>query len=110
MSDRRANTDRSAHPDPVDLSSSDALLAYSERARRHTNDAHQHELCRYVANWLGRPVHTVIGAELSTLGPDGADVHWVDEDGAGRFEIRFDHAATSVPALADALRIELEVD
>ncbi|MCW2539052.1 MAG: hypothetical protein JWN95_777 [Frankiales bacterium] len=110
MSDRRPNTDRSANTGPVDLSRSDALLAFSERARHHTNDAHQHELCRYVANSLGRPVHTVIGAQLSALGPHGAEVHWVDEDGAGSFTIRFDHEAKTVPALADALRIELEVD
>jgi hypothetical protein len=110
MSDPRPRTDRAAQSGPVDVTRSDALLIYCARARNHTNDAHQHELCHYVATRMGRPIHTIIGAEISSLGPHGADVHWVDEDGAGSFAVRFDPEAASVPALADALRVELEVD
>lgn len=80
---------------------------YLQRSAEHANDCHQHELRRAVAAFSGIRFGSVIGVQLADLTVEGAQLRWVDVDGAHSREIRFPWAAASADELGDLLRSQL---
>jgi hypothetical protein len=91
--------------DPITPATADtaSFIAFTERVRLHTNGAHQHELCHYVAARTATPVETLAGVTMTQLDAYGAELRWVDATGGRQARLAFAEEAHSIDALAIAL-------
>lgn len=80
---------------------------YLQRSAQHAEDHHQDELRRAVAALTSTRPGDVLGVRLSSLSADGAEVTWVDRDGAHQRRLPFPHAARSTEELGRLLRSQL---
>jgi len=80
---------------------------YLQRSAEHACDCHQDELRRAVASLAGIRLGDVIGVRLTALTPYGAELQWVDGDGARIMALEFPHVARSTDELGLMLRTQL---
>ncbi|MFT4287050.1 hypothetical protein [Nocardioides sp.] len=80
---------------------------YLQRSAEHACDRHQDELRRAVAAIAGIRLGDVIGVRLTALTPYGAELRWVDGDGARIMALEFPRVAHSAEELGMMLRTQL---
>lgn len=80
---------------------------YLQRSVEHAEDHHQDELRRAVAALTATRPGEVLGVRLSALSAEGAEITWVDRDGAHRRRLPFPRAARSAEELGRLLRSQL---
>ncbi len=80
---------------------------YLQRSAEHACDCHQEELRRAVASLAGLRLDDVIGVRLSELTPYGAELQWVDANGAQLMGLDFPRPARSTDELGLMLRTQL---
>ncbi|MGX7678100.1 hypothetical protein ACSMXN_04295 [Jatrophihabitans sp. DSM 45814] len=98
------------HEIPVDLytrSDPDALLAYADSVLAHTNNGHREELTMLAAQQRGIATTQIVSAWLAALDRHGAELRWIDVDGAHRLPIIFDQPAQCPRTLGRMLREQL---
>ena len=99
------------HALPVDVyvaAVPDSMERCARRAAAHTTQAHQSQLREFVAARTGTSPDSIAGVCLSSATCAGADLQWVDSDGAHTLSLRFPCAARTPRELAERLRAALE--
>lgn len=97
---------------PVDLymqnpDDCEPLTIKAHRMAEHVNETHQVELLRYITARFAIPVDRVAGVQITALDQVGAELTWVDLDGAHSATLRFPGPASTPSALADMIRDQL---
>lgn len=80
---------------------------YLQRSMEHANDCHREELAQVVGRTTGREAEQLLDASLSDLTVHGAELTWIDVDGAHRTSLWFSRPARTTEELALLLRHEL---
>lgn len=80
---------------------------YLQRSAEHAAVCHQDELRRAVAARTGARPASIIGAQLTSLAPEGVRLEWVDGDGAHSATLVFPRPARTADELGELLRVEL---
>ena len=77
---------------------------YLQRALEHANDCHREDLGQVVARTTGTPAEQLLDARLADLTTHGAELAWIDREGAHRASLWFSRPAGSAEELGVLLR------
>jgi hypothetical protein len=80
---------------------------YLQRSMEHANDCHREDLGQVVARTTGTPVEQLLDVCLTDLTAHGAELGWIDVDGAHRASLWFSRPARTAEELGLLLRHEL---
>ena len=86
----------------------DPLGEHADSIVRHTNRHHEAQLRKFAATQSGVPSVRIAAAALTRLDRGGAQLIWIDLDGAHDLDVPFPRPADSPEALGHLLRERLE--
>lgn len=80
---------------------------FLQRSAEHANLCHQEQLRRAVASSTGTRFGAIAGVSLTGVHPHGAEIRWVDDQGAHSQVLTFPRTASTTEELGELLRDQL---